>query len=295
MKIQNNQFFQPLKGFGLKENSYLLQAMLFCILFACAIAINPDLKNGMIAGKQFFFIFIAGAITILSFFRLRKYKENSKYNVTRTDIFVFTYVLYILTKVWIDKAVILTDLGVLELVLVTVVYAHTKPFFNQNKKVKQSTIILVFLGFGLYQGVYGLGQLYGLEMSHHASFKVTGTFFNPAPFSGYLASVFPISLAFYLFTAKKDILNRVLKYLGLITSLVILFIIPFAQSRASWLALIIGTLIVSSQYFQFRSFIVNYLKTKGRRIGLLFIILAIVTSSGIGLFYWKKILFWGVF
>jgi O-antigen polymerase len=41
--------------------------------------------------------------------------------------------------------------------------------------------------------------LWGYFTSNHGLFKMTGSFFNPGPFAGYLAAVFPVSLGFYLF------------------------------------------------------------------------------------------------
>ncbi|MEI8204443.1 MAG: O-antigen ligase family protein, partial [Bacteroidota bacterium] len=47
--------------------------------------------------------------------------------------------------------------------------------------------------------VYGNLQLWGYYPSHHGLFKMTGSFFNPGPYAGYLAAVFPIALGFYFF------------------------------------------------------------------------------------------------
>ncbi|WP_162633101.1 hypothetical protein [Echinicola strongylocentroti] len=46
---------------------------------------------------------------------------------------------------------------------------------------------------GLAQVIYGELQLYGIYPSLHSGFPVTGSFFNPGPYSGYLSVVFPVA------------------------------------------------------------------------------------------------------
>jgi hypothetical protein len=45
-------------------------------------------------------------------------------------------------------------------------------------------------------------QLYGFARSQHALFKITGSFFNPGPYSGWLATVFPAALGYALFNRE---------------------------------------------------------------------------------------------
>ncbi|HYX06371.1 MAG TPA: hypothetical protein VE912_06515, partial [Bacteroidales bacterium] len=58
---------------------------------------------------------------------------------------------------------------------------------------------LALIAGGLVQAVYGNLQLWGYYPSHHGLYKLTGSFFNPGPYAGYLASVFPAALGFWLF------------------------------------------------------------------------------------------------
>lgn len=51
---------------------------------------------------------------------------------------------------------------------------------------------------GLYECLLGLLQLYGIKQSNHAVFQITGTFFNPGPYSIYLVTAFSICLAYCL-------------------------------------------------------------------------------------------------
>ena len=47
---------------------------------------------------------------------------------------------------------------------------------------------------GGIEAVWGLRQIYGFATSNHSLYAVTGSFYNPGPYSGYLALVFPVCL-----------------------------------------------------------------------------------------------------
>ena len=47
---------------------------------------------------------------------------------------------------------------------------------------------------GAVQALLGLGQIAGLYPSGHSLFVLTGTFYNPGPYSGYLAAILPVAL-----------------------------------------------------------------------------------------------------
>ena len=47
---------------------------------------------------------------------------------------------------------------------------------------------------GLVEAVLGMRQLHGFEGSNHSLFRLTGDFYNPGPYSGYLALVLPVCL-----------------------------------------------------------------------------------------------------
>jgi len=77
---------------------------------------------------------------------------------------------------------------------------------------------------GATQAIYGNLQLWGYYPSNHGLFKMTGSFFNPGPYAGYLAAVFPISLGIYLFeipsknSKPNSLLLKLLEYYNVIKS-----------------------------------------------------------------------------
>ena len=52
--------------------------------------------------------------------------------------------------------------------------------------------------WGSMEAVWGICQLYGFSDSGHSLYAMTGSFFNPGPYSGYLAMVLPVCLHQYL-------------------------------------------------------------------------------------------------
>lgn len=51
----------------------------------------------------------------------------------------------------------------------------------------------LFILLGSIEAIWGLGQLYGVVLSHHSQYLLTGSFYNPGPYSGFLAMIFPIA------------------------------------------------------------------------------------------------------
>ena len=85
--------------------------------------------------------------------------------------------------------------------------------------------------WGSMEAVWGICQLYGFSDSGHSLYAMTGSFFNPGPYSGYLAMVLPVCLHQYLIGDGK--MDRVFAG-GAV--LLILCVLPAGMSRSAWLA-----------------------------------------------------------
>lgn len=108
-------------------------------------------------------------------------------------------------------------------------------------------VVLVLLG-GV-QAIIGIRQLYGYEVSNHSLFNLTGTFYNPGPYSGYLSVIFPISLYFILHFRHYRRLGHcgymVLHYLGYASVFLLLVVLPAGMSRTAWVAAALSGLFVA--------------------------------------------------
>ena len=60
-------------------------------------------------------------------------------------------------------------------------------------KFLRNIVVALFILAGCMEAIWGLGQLYGFVLSRHALFAMTGSFYNPGPYSGFLAMIFPIA------------------------------------------------------------------------------------------------------
>ncbi|GAB6867714.1 O-antigen ligase family protein [Bacteroides rodentium] len=105
--------------------------------------------------------------------------------------------------------------------------------------------------WGAVEAFIGLRQLYGFESSRHSLYALTGSFFNPGPYSGYLAMVLPVCLYRWLGGKEREEMlrlvrndgrswERVVAKIGTMFSggvmLLILCVLPAGMSRSAWLA-----------------------------------------------------------
>ena len=88
--------------------------------------------------------------------------------------------------------------------------------------------------WGGVEAVIGLRQLFGFAASGHALYAMTGSFFNPGPYSGYLAMVLPMCVHEYLEGRREGCRWRALLAGGV--ALLILCVLPAGMSRSAWIA-----------------------------------------------------------
>ncbi|TFF36137.1 O-antigen ligase family protein [Mucilaginibacter psychrotolerans] len=170
-------------------------------------------------------------------------------------------------------------------------------------------LYVAILAGATIQGFIGNLQLYGFEESHHNLFPVTGSFFNPGPFAGYLASCFPLGFGIFLNKKKYPItlnanlgglkmtLNPVY-FLALCAIVSMVLILPVAESRASWLAIASACIFLAYPHFKRNRFFKKYSRSWIKILIMLiasgFLVLLIVkiysfkqASSEGRLFVWK--------
>ena len=164
------------------------------VLVALLPSVNADsLMNGTQSGKSFVFLLGVGFISVLAIIKFWMKPLKITLNIGIIDLLLLIFVLYLLATN--SKVELFYSLLFLELIGLAILYIIIR---QQNKQV----FVWIFIAFvvgGLFQSIYGNLQLWGYFPSHHGLFKMTGSFFNPGPYAGYLAAVFPISLGFYLF------------------------------------------------------------------------------------------------
>jgi hypothetical protein len=107
--------------------------------------------------------------------------------------------------------------------------------------------------------ILGIKQVFGYASSNHYQYSVTGSFFNPGPFGGYLVFIFALSLGIVAKMWKKDedFLNAIKQrqfnelinidyplYFVAFAALVLSFILlPASMSRSAWMAACVVALL----------------------------------------------------
>ena len=61
-------------------------------------------------------------------------------------------------------------------------------------RIVSESVEWMLMGFGALEALHGLGQIAGIYPSNHSLFVLTGTFYNPGPYSGYIAAILPVAL-----------------------------------------------------------------------------------------------------
>ncbi|WP_414630816.1 O-antigen ligase family protein [Bacteroides sp. UBA939] len=151
--------------------------------------------------------------------------------------------------IWFDKAAIWAS----SCILLSFLFIRERRPLSFSFAVSWGLIL-----FGGIEAVYGLRQLYGFAASGHSLYALTGSFFNPGPYSGYLAMVLPVCLHQWLVCKKRKEQDGRFIYSIKYTvaggvMLLILCVLPAGMSRSAWLAAGISCLWVYACYMDWNS------------------------------------------
>lgn len=96
------------------------------------------------------------------------------------------------------------------------------------------SFLLILMLTGLVEAIWGMQQLHGYTGSNHSLFRLTGTFFNPGPYSGYLAVILPVCLWMVLR------FRLLFHYFAWICVVAIAVVLPAGMSRSAWIATVVA-------------------------------------------------------
>lgn len=153
-------------------------------------------------------------------------------------------------------------------------------------------VIWSFIVLAASEAIYGLRQLYGFTSSHHSLYSLTGSFFNPGPYSGYLAMIFPLCLDQWLRLRKRENKNW-MEWMGYYGAVAVLFLIlcvlPAGMSRSAWVAALISGIWV---YGVHKSWPVRlkrvWMRKKTKVLAVTSVLCIVVLVGGVCLFNLKK-------
>ena len=134
-----------------------------------------------------------------------------------------------------------------------------------------SIVTWVLIALGGIEAIGGLRQIYGLAVSNHSLYALTGSFYNPGPYSGYLAMIFPLCLHEWLNLREETERTWVEQgkyYMALGVMLLILCVLPAGMSRSAWIAAAISGVWMYGMHASWGSKLKEIRKIYKRKVGL---------------------------
>ncbi len=148
-------------------------------------------------------------------------------------------------------------------------------------KIINAVIKWLLMLMGVTEAIHGIGQLFGLVESNHSLYVLTGSFYNPGPYMGFLAMVFPICLYEYIRTETAR------RYAFLALCLIVFFLLPVGMSRSAWVAVIVGSVYVL--YVQYKKTLwVCMHRHSGKMIVMSVMAVSLLSVTIIGAYSLKK-------
>ncbi|MBN1186831.1 MAG: O-antigen ligase family protein [Bacteroidales bacterium] len=239
------------------------------VLIICLPFSNSTmLINGIQTAKSFNFFYSVLGLMMLGSIAVLFHKRKLQLRITSIDMLLLLLVVWITINKYLIHDIYCLSLNYYELLGLSVLYVIIRSI---NKRYVLLFLISICIS-GAAQAIYGNLQLWGYFPSHHGLFKMTGSFFNPGPYAGYLCAVLPVAVGIYwcfesfrfqisgskfqvssLTTLRSvDLRFRlaqlgtcnlqplIIKYVALFTIITILLVLPAARSRAAWLGAIAG-------------------------------------------------------
>ena len=228
-----------------------ITACLILLILCTVFVINRDYINPTVTAKYFWFYILIGLLSL--WIPVLVKKQRMVFSLL--DFLCLLFVAYVsLNSFWAYRE---CSSKLMLFLLLGILYYYFRIAFTVENRL--FTILSIgFIFTGCVEAIWGLGQLYGLLPSFNSSFKITGSFYNPGPYSGYLAIVFPMAFYFLLNDfpkifgnqGDKNTIVRFRWILSLLAFSLIVVILPAGMSRASWVAVIGGSIVVLFCYIR---------------------------------------------
>lgn len=282
---------------NIKYYLFLLFSMIFFVignnLFEIQVT-DPVRANDMF--KLYTFSCIIGQLAIAAIPLLIVY--SVRFRITACDVCVVLFGGWILYNSGIGPRESLLILLIAYYFFIRIIAGTAKePYFMA---------VFVLLLSGLIQVTAGFRQLYDFAESNHSLYKMTGTFLNPGPYSGFLATILPLALYWMLkiypgiekssLSQMKSIIRspqQTGKYLlfGLATLFCFgtVCILPAGMSRSAWIAASCGCAVVLAKHYRLKELVGQYYRDHRRTVCLCFFVaLIVISGAGAGMYLMKK-------
>ena len=258
---------------------YHIFVIVFLLLFPFWTGYSSiDSVNG---GRLLFILymvfFLLCLLLILNFLR-----NNTTLRITALDVLICVFFIYKTVRIYTSETASISEK------YATISLWALYFIFRNIEKSKLPYLLYTLLVSSFIQCLYGQLQLWGIFKTYHSQFGITGSFFNPAPYAGFLSMALPV--AFLLFLFRRDITDSFftkwhIGRIAIITTCLIFMLLPATKSRAAWIA----TLIVMGVIL-WHTFFAKKIKNLTGRYRFLFFssILIVATCAALGMLHLKK-------
>lgn len=212
-----------------RSSTTAMTAIPLALVMLTPVVFSGQLATGILAAKYFWlYFFTLPLIPLLVYLSVAR-----SISFNNTDYLVILFAAYLFLQYFYSEQGSQMNrkmIWMLDGVIVYLYIRHTCQYHIPG--------ILLFACV-IITSIAGLLQQAGIYTSFNPAYLVTGTFFHPAVLAGFVAAIFPLAFIHALRAHTKGI-----QYVAGITCVMILLILPFAESRAALLALIVGTIYV---------------------------------------------------
>jgi len=217
-------------------------------------------------------VFILGILWVQVIFNC---KQGRMIRFTCMDMAVIGLAIYALLNAVFSEEARVSELMGCRWAVAFALYLLARSF----GEIAEKGVLSAILVSGFIQSIAGALQLAGAIPSGHSQFAVTGSFFNPGPYGGYLALAFVAGVCLLTDAIRRKTICAVLiAALGFILCMMLV-----SDSRAAWLAAGLASGYLLYHYYKR---IIH--KTNLRRYLLLASFCGAIMASGIGLYRYKK-------
>lgn len=253
---------------------------LLCTCMLCLALCSTFIRYG--ANDCYFLLFplsvgtgVCGLLALWSSMR----REGSRFRFTLPDGLLTVAVAYYLFRY--DYSQHLADWKVIYALLLLLLWYATRLLSSSNLFREEVFRTGCLLTGALLTG-WGMLQLHGLCGSNHYLYRITGPFFNPGPYSGYLALMMAVGLHAVLVAQGWK------RTAGGIVLLLTFSIIPATMSRSAWLSIAAGIVCVLALHGRWAFRIRQYIQTAPGKAGIYGLQLLLVAGiAGVALFFLK--------
>lgn len=223
-----------------------IPVILISLPFIVPLADSSKMFNGIVSAKKYYFYIFMLIIIVYNTPLFIFEKRFNRIALNKTDIAFLLYAGWNLFSAIITNDSYIND-KTGELVMLVVYYFIIKTYLTDTGRYRTFINItsVILLTVGIIESITGLLQVYELMPSNSIYFRITGTFYNPAPYALLLAVIFSFSVAICVFHQH---FYKLIKYLSYITCFLILNVIPFTYNRASWIGIAASVLLVLIYY-----------------------------------------------